>query len=99
MQYGGGHAGYIATHDEETLMQMLELAREKGWTGDQLEFQQLLGVPIRTIQKILMEDGFKVRLYVPFAVDWKYALPYLKRRLANNPKMAFYVIKHIFGKA
>lgn len=89
----------FATHDEETLIQMLELAREKGWTGDQLEFQQLLGVPIRTTQKILMEDGFKVRLYVPFVVDWKYAIPYLKRRLANNPKMAFYVIKHLFGKA
>ena len=100
-QYLIENGSYVefATHDKEFLIKMLDLAKEKGWTGDQLEFQQLLGVPIRDTQKILMENGFKVRLYVPFAVNWKSALPYLKRRLANNPKMAFYVIKHMFGRA
>jgi proline dehydrogenase len=100
-QYLIENGSYVefATHDQKTLLQMLDLAKESEWTGDHLEFQQLLGVPMRTTQKILMENGFKVRLYVPFAVNWKYALPYLKRRLANNPKMAFYVIKHMFGRA
>lgn len=88
----------IATHDKNTISQALSFAKENSWGPDKIEFQQLLGVPLETIQKQLLDEGFVVRLYVPFATDWKYATPYLKRRLANNPKMAFYVIKHLFKK-
>ncbi|MHA2250698.1 MAG: proline dehydrogenase family protein [Candidatus Kariarchaeaceae archaeon] len=87
----------VATQDEETIKQILELAKEHGWTPENLEFQQLMGVPLKKVQNELLELGFVVRLYVPFATDWKYATPYLKRRLANNPKMAFYVLKHMVG--
>lgn len=38
-----------------------------------------------------------MRLYVPFAEDWKYAVHYLKRRLAANPAMAAMVMKNFFG--
>ncbi len=62
-----------------------------------VEFQMLLGVPRERIQKKLIDHGFTVRFYVPFATNWKDAIRYLKRRLEENPHMAIYTIKNIFG--
>jgi proline dehydrogenase len=88
----------FATHDEPTLRTMIEIAKNNCWTKEHIEFQMLMGVPMLKLQKELLSSGYVVRLYVPFAMDWKFATPYLKRRLANNPKMAIYVLKHMFGK-
>ena len=88
----------FATHDQNTIREFLAKIDENGWTKEQVEFQQLLGVPMSKLQKEILEKGFVDRLYVPFAVGWKNATPYLKRRLANNPRMAFYVIKHMFTR-
>jgi proline dehydrogenase len=88
----------FATHDQQTIDQMLQIAQEKGYTREQLEFQQLLGVPMSKKQQEIMERGYITRLYVPFATNWKYAIPYLKRRLNNNPRMAWYVISQTVGK-
>ena len=88
----------VATQDVKTIDSVLELVEKYGWTSEHLEFQQLMGVPIRKKQNELLQKGFTVRLYVPFATEWKYATPYLKRRLANNPKMAVYVLKHWFRR-
>ena len=93
-----GHYVEFATHEIEYMERMLELAVKNNWTSDQLEFQQLLGVPLSNIQSKILASGFKVRLYVPFATDWKYAFPYLKRRLINNPKMVIYVLKNLFTR-
>jgi hypothetical protein len=57
----------------------------------------LLGVPRTQIQKDIIARGQIVRLYVPFAEEWKYAVHYLKRRLAANPAMAIMVVKNMFG--
>lgn len=92
----------VATQDKKYIREILEKAEEWGAGPDNLEFQQLLGVPIRDMQNEILEQGYTNRLYVPFATDWKYAHPYLKRRLANNPKMAWYVMNQtvakLFGK-
>ncbi|MCE7733614.1 MAG: hypothetical protein GPJ54_01970 [Candidatus Heimdallarchaeota archaeon] len=93
-----GHYVEFATHEIEFLEIMLELADKNKWTSDHLEFQQLLGVPLNKIQTRILKSGFKIRLYIPFATDWAYATPYLKRRLINNPKMAIYVIKNLFTR-
>ncbi|MDH5404211.1 MAG: proline dehydrogenase family protein [Candidatus Heimdallarchaeota archaeon] len=95
-----GHYVEVATHDRNTINTILLTAEQEKWSKDQIEFQQLLGVPLNDFQQEIIERGYKMRLYVPFALDWKFAIPYLKRRLINNPKMATYVIKHrIFGKS
>lgn len=93
-----GHYVEFATHEVEFLENMLELAEKYNWKSDQLEFQQLLGVPLNKIQSRILGAGFKIRLYVPFSTDWAYAIPYLKRRLINNPKMAIYVLKNLFTR-
>lgn len=93
-----GHYVEFATHDKQAINDILEIAVKNNWDASNLEFQQLLGVPMRQTQNKIKDAGFMNRLYVPFATDWKYATPYLKRRLKNNPKMAYYVITQMVAK-
>ena len=70
---------------------------QQGVAKDASEFQMLLGVPRTELQQEIVKRGQIVRLYVPFAEDWKYAVHYLKRRLAANTAMALMVMKNMFG--
>jgi len=92
-----GHFVEVATQDKRTIQEIMDLAKAEGWTREQIEFQQLMGVPMTKVQNSLLES-FTVRLYVPFATHWDLALPYLRRRMLNNPSMGFYVIKNLFKK-
>src|SRR4030095_435246 len=60
-----GHYPAIATHDPA----MIELARhwaaEQGVASDRFEFQMLYGIR-RDLQVMLVEAGYRVRIYVPF---------------------------------
>lgn len=93
-----GHYPEIATHDEPLIRRCMDYLDGKGVARDAYEFQMLLGVPRTELQKEIVNRGQIVRLYVPFAEDWKYAVHYLKRRLAANPAMAVLVMKNMFGR-
>lgn len=85
----------FATHDKVLINQLLpEIARRRP-DGHQVEFQALLGVPMRTTLERLRDDGFPVRLYVPFGEQW-YA--YSVRRLRENPQMAGAVARSLFSR-
>ena len=92
-----GHYPEIATHDEPLLRRCIEHLDKNGVPKDAYEFQMLLGVPRTEIQQEIVRRGQIVRLYVPFAEDWKYAVHYLKRRLAANPAMVMMVMRNMFG--
>ncbi|MBP1771145.1 MAG: L-proline dehydrogenase [Holophagaceae bacterium] len=92
-----GHYPEIATHEESLIHRCMEYLDKRGVPKDAYEFQMLLGVPRTEMQKEIVKRGQIVRLYVPFAEDWKYAVHYLKRRLAANPAMAVMVMKNMFG--
>ncbi|MHA2030824.1 MAG: proline dehydrogenase family protein [Candidatus Kariarchaeaceae archaeon] len=92
-----GHYVEVATHDKNTLQEILDLAKQNNWSQDQIEFQQLMGVPMTKLQNEILEN-YIVRLYVPFATHWNTALPYLRRRMVNNPSMGIYVIKNLFRR-
>lgn len=92
-----GHFTGVATHDEKYLAQVLDLIGEKGVTKDQLEFQMLLGVPREKVQQQILEKGFDVRLYVPFATKKKYATAYALRRFVENPNMGLYMAKNLWS--
>lgn len=94
-----GHTVEFATHDGRTVEEALNLVRLKGVPKDRYEFQFLMGVPVETLQRRLISEGIRVRLYVPFADKWKDATHYCKRRLANNPNMAFYVLGNLLKRA
>jgi proline dehydrogenase len=93
-----GHYPEIATHDEPLIHRCLEYLDKRGVAKDAYEFQMLLGVPRQDIQTAIVQNGQVMRLYVPFAEDWKYAIAYCKRRMAANPMMGMYVLKNLFGK-
>jgi len=61
--------------------------------SDRYEFQALYGVPIQKTLSRLVNDGHKVRIYIPFGKNW-YA--YCMRRLKENPDIAGYVFKDFF---
>lgn len=93
-----GHYPEIATHDEPLIRRCMAYLDQKGVPKDAYEFQMLLGVPRTELQQEIVQRGQIIRLYVPFAEDWKYAVHYLKRRLAASPSMALMVMKNLFGK-
>jgi len=93
-----GHYPEIATHDEPLVRRCLDYLDKRGCPKTAYEVQMLLGVPRQDIQAEIVDAGRLMRLYVPFAEEWKYAIAYLKRRLAANPMMGAYVMKNLFGR-
>jgi proline dehydrogenase len=76
-----GHYPGLATHDEKIIERAHEFTKAKGISTDRYEFQMLYGVR-RDLQYGLREDGYRMRVYVPFGTHW---YPYLMRRLAERP--------------
>ena len=91
-----GHYPEIATHDEPLIRRCLEYLDKRGCPKTAYEVQMLLGVPRHDIQTHIVNDGRLMRLYVPFAEEWKYAIAYCKRRMAANPMMGAYVLRNLF---
>jgi proline dehydrogenase len=94
-----GHYPEIATHDKAVIQESINIAERLNINKDQYEVQMLMGVPMLAFQKELIREGVCVRLYVPFAEQWKYASAYCKRRLDANPAMAAYILKNIIHKS
>lgn len=81
----------IATHDDE----LINYGRQQvaGLDRDKFEFQMLLGVK-ENRRNELLNEGYRLRVYVPFGADW---YGYSVRRLKENPQMAGHIVKSIFG--
>ena len=87
-----GYYPAIATHDKPLLDFAENLIKERGMNTDEYEFQMLLGVT-ESLRSRLINNGHKVRVYVPYGEDW---YGYSIRRLNENPKMVGHIIKSIF---
>lgn len=86
----GNYVG-IATHDDYLINNTYEMIKKKQIPKNKFEFQMLYGVKERLRNKI-NEDGFKLRIYIPFGEHWyKYSI----RRLQENPNMAWHITKSI----
>jgi proline dehydrogenase len=81
----------IATHDEKILREAIEYARGRGIRADSFEFQMLYGIR-RDLQRQLIEQGYRLRLYVPYGTEW---YPYFMRRLAERPANLWFVLKNL----
>jgi proline dehydrogenase len=84
----------IATHDEQLVWESLRLVRKHGLNGQGYEFQMLLGVD-EQLRKILIDEGHRLRVYVPYGEHW---YPYSVRRLRENPQIAGYALKALFKR-
>jgi len=89
MWRNGQHVG-LATHEEWCIREAVEMARRLGKPLDEVEVQMLLGVPRQTLQRELVAQGVRVRLYVPYGRQW-YA--YSMRRLENNPDVLASIVR------
>ena len=84
----------IATHDHEIIDKVKSLTAERNISRNKFEFQMLYG--FRTeLQKQLAEEGYTMRVYVPFGDDW---FGYYMRRLAERPKNVAFALKGFFSK-
>jgi proline dehydrogenase len=82
----------IATHDDRMIQATRDFAAALGLGRDQFEFQMLYGIR-RQLQRDLKQQGFRVRVYVPYGKQW-YA--YFMRRLAERPANLFFLLKNFF---
>jgi proline dehydrogenase len=82
----------IASHDPRMILATKEFASARGIGKDRFEFQMLYG--IRTdLQRGLLKEGYRVRVYIPFGTDW---YPYFMRRLAERPANLTFFLRNLF---
>ena len=84
-----GHYPAIATHDIAMINVAREHAASLGLAKDTFEFQMLYGIR-RDLQQMLLKDGYRVRVYVPFGRQW---FPYFMRRLGERPANLLFVLR------
>ena len=84
----------IATHDPKMIAATIRCAAEKKISKEDFEFQMLYGV--RTdLQRRLVRDGYRVRVYIPYGKDW---FPYFMRRLAERPANVGFFLRNFLRK-
>ena len=81
----------IATHDERIIDATVKFVREQGISTEAFEFQMLYGIR-RRLQRELLRQQWRVRVYVPFGPEW-YA--YFMRRLAERPANLLFVLRNL----
>lgn len=84
----------FATHDETLIEQICRHADSIGADRSKFEFQMLYGIR-RDLQDRLLDEGYNVRVYVPFGEAW---YPYFSRRLAERPANLWFILRAIFKK-
>jgi proline dehydrogenase len=95
MLLDGGVKVGIATHDDVLVEQAAEMVLKRRTPATAYEYQMLLGVR-EPLRDSIRRRGHPLRVYVPFGESW-YA--YSVRRLRENPQIAGYVFKAMFGRA
>jgi proline dehydrogenase len=82
----------IATHDPHMIAETIRWAAAQKISKDDFEFQMLYGV--RTdLQRRLVKDGYRLRVYIPYGGDW---FPYFMRRLAERPANLGFMLRNFF---
>jgi proline dehydrogenase len=84
----------LATHDENMVNEAKAFAISERIRPESFEFQMLYGIR-RDLQKSLIREGWRMRVYVPFGTEW---YPYLMRRLAERPANALFLAKNLFRR-
>ena len=81
----------IATHDENMVTAAREFAEERNISRDRFEFQMLYGIR-RDLQETLVQQSYRMRVYVPYGRYW---YPYFMRRLAERPANVWFVLRNV----
>ena len=84
----------IATHDPALIRATRGFALRMGIDPERWEFQMLYGVR-REAQLALAREGYGMRIYLPFGVDW---YPYFARRIAERPANMLFVLRQLITR-
>ncbi|KKO55167.1 proline dehydrogenase family protein [Paenibacillus sp. DMB20] len=87
-----GDYAAIATHDDNIIRHVKQFVNEHNIPRSQFEFQMLYGIRTQA-QRELANEGYTMRIYVPFGNDW---YGYFMRRLAERPANVGFVLKSLF---
>ncbi len=81
----------LATHDPRLIARAVQIVEREGIAPDRFEFQMLYGVR-RDLQRMLIDRGYRVRVYVPYGTEW---YPYFMRRLAERPANVGFMLRAV----
>ncbi len=84
----------LATHDEHIINEAKAFALRENIARDSFEFQMLHGIR-RDLQQQLVQNGWRMRVYIPFGTEW---YPYFMRRLAERPANVFFIAKNMLRR-
>jgi proline dehydrogenase len=87
-----GNYSAVASHDEKIIEFTKQFVKECSIPKEQFEFQMLYGI-CEDLQIRLVQEGFKLRVYVPYGIDW---FGYFMRRMAERPANVWFVLKNMF---
>ncbi|HEX2167844.1 MAG TPA: proline dehydrogenase family protein [Longimicrobiales bacterium] len=90
----GNYPG-IATHDPKMIRATREYAGRHDLPPSGWEFQMLYGIA-RDLQNQLIDQGYNLRVYVPFGEAW---YPYLMRRMAERPANVLFVVNAVLRES
>ena len=82
----------IATHDERMIAEAKAHVAARKIPREAFEFQMLYGIR-RDLQRRLVAEGYRLRLYVPFGRAW---YPYYMRRLAERPANVLFILRNLW---
>ncbi|MCB0253640.1 MAG: proline dehydrogenase family protein [Anaerolineae bacterium] len=83
----------LASHDHMIINWTKAYAYTHGITPDRFEFQMLYGIR-RDLQQQLADQGYRMRVYIPYGTRW---YPYYMRRLAERPANVVFFARAMFG--
>ena len=92
--FAHGSLPAFGTHDGACIEHAEVAAGRAGVDKRDFEIQMLYGIR-RDLQKRLADEGYRVRVYIPFGSAW---YPYLMRRMAEKPTNLVFFLRSLVGK-
>jgi proline dehydrogenase len=83
----------FGTHDNRCIDRAKKSAVQFGVDRKNFEFQMLYGIR-RDLQQQLAEEGYRIRIYVPYGTQW---YPYLMRRMAERPANLLFFLRSLIS--
>ncbi|MDQ2865009.1 MAG: proline dehydrogenase family protein [Candidatus Eremiobacteraeota bacterium] len=91
---GRGNYPGIATHDHGLIDAVRAFVQQREISPDRFEFQMLYGCRPQ-LQRELVSQGYRVRIYVPFGTHWA---GYFYRRVMERRENAFFALSSMFSR-
>ncbi len=89
-----GHYPGLATHDRALIGELCAIVSDEDIARDRFEFQMLYGCRPQ-VQRDLVGDGYRMRVYIPFGTHWA---GYFYRRVMERRENALFALSSMFSK-